>query len=238
MAISLSLGNFYGIDSLIDTLIVIVSFMIFSQSKRIYNLIKDKNFNYFSKAFLLVAIAYIFKVFYNLTWVYHIKIVQANLVQVFYEQLEVFQYLHLFSFILYKIFLIGGFLTLFLIFTKEFKKEQIILVSYLALIVIFCSILFNFIFYLTLVLVLFFITTYFYENYKKSKSKNSMLVFISFLIILFSNIVGIFYEFNPFIYLLQEVLLFFGFVILWINHFVFKTKNEKTYKIRDNKRHT
>lgn len=233
-----SLGSFYGIDSFIDILILIVSTMIFFQSKKICKIIKDKKFNYFSRAFLFITIAHIFKIISNFTCVYRVKIIQLNLVQVIYQQFEMFQYVHFFSFILYKIFLLGGFLTLFLIFTKEFKKENIILFSYLALIAIFFSIYFNFIFHLTLVLILFFLTSYFYDNYKKVKSKNSRLVFVSFLIILLGNLAGIFYDSNLLIYLLEEALLFFGFVVLWVNHFVFGRENEKTNKTRSNKRHT
>ena len=238
MALSLSLGNFYGIDSIIDLLILIVSFMIFLQSKKIYLIIKDKKFNYFSKAFLFIAIAYIFKIINNFTFIYRIKILQLNLIQLIYEQFGVIQYIDFFSFILYRLFFLGGFLTLFLIFTKEFKRDQILLVTYLTLIVVIFSLYFGFIYYLTLILILFFLAHYFYENYKKVKSKNSLLVFISFLIILSGNLAASFYDFNPFIYILEEILLFVGFAILWINHFVFKVKNEKTNKTRSNKRHT
>jgi hypothetical protein len=230
MANIISLGDFYGLDSLIDLLIVFVSFMIFFQSKKIYKIINDKNYKYFSWAFLSVSFAYFFKIINNLTLLYRIDIDADNLLHFLLNQFATLQFINFFSFVLYKIFLLGGFLTLFLIFTKDFKKENIVLFSYMSLIIIIFSIYFNFLFHLTLVLILFFITIYFYRNFKMINSRNSLFVFVSFFMILIGNCVEIFHNIDPLIYLLDEFLLLISFIILLINHLSIKNKNDKKNK--------
>lgn len=229
----LSLGNFYGIDSLIDIFIVTISLLIFAQSKKIYKIIKEKNFNYFSYAFLSIAIAYFFKIIINLTFVYSISLSHIEFqhcISCIIEQFETIQIIDLFSMILLKTFLIGGFIILFLVSTKGIDKKHKILFAYSAGIIILSSIYFDFIFNLTIVLTLITLIIHFYKNFKKTNSKYSKLIFYSFIPILISNLLGIFYEGGTTGYLIQEILLLIGFSILFFTHSKFIIKNEKKNK--------
>jgi hypothetical protein len=237
MAHLLSLGRFYGIDSIIDILIICISLLIFTQSKRIYNLIKEKNFNYFSFAFLGIAIAYFFKVIINLTYVYYITLSDVHLrtcLNYIIEELEFMQLINLFSTLFFKVFLLGGFLILFLISIKNRNNNSNLLFMYFSIIIILMSLYFDFLFNLTIVFILISLVIYFYKNSKKVNSKQSKLIFISFLPILLSNLLGIFYNGGTTIYLIEEILLFIGFLILFLTHLKFRVKNEKKNKTRGN----
>ncbi len=238
MVFIISLGNFRGIDSLIEFLIVIVSFIISYYSYRVYKIIKENHYLYFSFSFLSVGVSFIFKIFSNLTIVHKIVVENANFVFTLWSQYKYINLINFFSFIFYKSFHLIGFLILFLLITKTEKKENIALFLYLSFITVLSSIFFNFIFHLTLVIILLFLTFYFYENHLKIKSKNSLLVFIAFLIMLTSHLFFIFSDFNSLFYLIGEILLLIGFLCLLLNQINLKgkAKNEtKKNKTRSHK---
>jgi hypothetical protein len=94
MAFALSLGDFYGIDSLVEFLIIIVAFVISYYSHKVYKIINQKNYKYFSLAFLFLGISFIFKILSNLTIIHKIAIRNANFVFVIWTE---FQYMQLIS---------------------------------------------------------------------------------------------------------------------------------------------
>ncbi|MEK6859254.1 MAG: hypothetical protein AABX54_00415 [Nanoarchaeota archaeon] len=246
MVFTLSLGDFYGIDSIVEFLIILVSLIIAYQSNKIYNLIKDKTYRFFSFAFLAIAISFVFKILSNLTIMYRMIIEKANFIFVIWHQFQYMQLINFLGFIFYKTFNIIGFLILFFIITKTKDKEKIFLFIYFSIIAIVLSIYFDFIFHITLVWILLFLTSHFYENHKNHRTTNTLLVFIAFLLMLISHSSFIFEAINPWFYLIGEILLLIGFFCLLINQIKLKRQSkdknrnknnyEKTNKIRGNKR--
>lgn len=242
MFFSLSLGKFYGIDSLIELLIIAVSLIIFIYSNKIYKIVKDKNYKFFSLAFLAVAISFAFKILSNFTILNRVQIRGANFIYIVFTQFRYMEIINFISFILYKSFLLLGFLILFLIVTKTEDKEKIFFFVYLSIIAILFSIYFNFVFHITLVFLMLFLTLHFYENYKDHKRVNSLLVFVAFLIILISHIFFIFSDMYSLFYVIGEGLLLIGFLSLLVNQIKIKLsyrnlKDEKK-QTRGNKRYS
>ncbi|MFH1801844.1 MAG: hypothetical protein ABH864_00150 [archaeon] len=235
MALNISLGSFYGIDSLLDFMIILVAALIAYQSRRVYKLIKEKNYLRFSYAFLSIALAFVAKIIANLTIVYETKIEHVNFVVFVTHELQEMQIINLLGSTFYKVFLLIGFLILFLITTKTDKKEDVILFAYFAAISVLFSLYFNFIFHLTIIIILVALTTHFHNNYKKTKSGNSYKVYLAFLFILVSHVICLFYGIHVFVYLLGEIFVFAGFLILLVNHTKIKNGKEKD-KVRGNKR--
>lgn len=225
MALELSLGSFYGIDTAFDFLIFLVAVLIYYQSNKVYKIIKEKKYFYFSWAFFSIAVAFLFKILTNVTIANRVIINHPNfIVQLLVESRET-QVIYFFSFMLYKIFLLTGYLLLFLVAKKISRKEDAILLIYLGIVAVFFSIYFNFIFHLTIVVILSYLTAHFYENHKINKSRNSWLVFSAFLIILVSHVTFLFDDLHWAVYLVAEILVFIGFLTLLLNHL--KTNNGK-----------
>lgn len=235
MHLSVSLGAFYGIDSLIDFLIMLVAILISYQSHKVYKLIHQKSYQFFSWAFLSIAIAFAFKIIANLTIQHRVVIESSNFFLFIIHEFKEMQILHFTSFIAYKFFLLLGFLTLFLLAMRKYKTEEIFLFLYLSIIAILFSIYFNFVFSLTVIILLSYLTAHFYENYRKTLSANSRLVFIAFLFILTSNIIELFYSINLLFYLAAEIFIFIGFLLLLLNHIRVKNGKKKN-EDRSNKR--
>jgi len=74
----LTLGKYYGLDSLLELLSIAVASIVSYYSYRIYKIVNDRNFKYFSIAFLLIAASFIFKIFSNLTLLHQTKITTHN----------------------------------------------------------------------------------------------------------------------------------------------------------------
>lgn len=219
MIISLSALRFYGIDSFIDFLIFLVAILITYQSYSIYNLLKEKNYKFFSWAFLSISLAFLFKIIVNLTFFHQIEVLQTYFINsALMEHLEFLDLVNFFSVIFYRMFLLIGFLILFLIFTKTERKEKVILFAYLSIITVLFSIYFSIVFHLTLFLLLLFLTIYFYRHHRKIKSRNSLIVLYSFIIILTANFIGFFSSLHPMFYLSYEIALLVGFFVLLLNH--------------------
>jgi hypothetical protein len=162
-----------------------------------------------------------------------IKIQKMNIIYTLAYESKLMGAINFFSFVLYKAFFIFGFLIIFFILTKNEKRENRFLFTYFSILAIIFSIYFNFIFHLTLVIIIALLVQHFYENQKKVKTRNSILVFTAFSIILVSQIFFIFANINTIFYLLDEFILLVGFLILAVNHYLIK--NEKTYKVRSDK---
>lgn len=235
MHFQVSLGSFYGVDSIIDFLIVVTALLIGYQSHRIYTIIKEKNYQYFSWAFLYIGIAFIFKILSNITVIHKVILSNPDLLRELASHLKYMQIFYFTVFTLYKALLIIGFLVLFLIITKTSKKENVILFLYLSALSVLLSVYFNFVFHLTLVLIQVFLCLYFYDNYNNNKSQRSFMVFTAFVIILLSNFLGVIMDLDKTAYIVNEVLLLIGFAILLITHLRIKNDKEKN-KARSNKR--
>ncbi|MBU0456833.1 MAG: hypothetical protein KKD75_01690, partial [Nanoarchaeota archaeon] len=117
--------------------------------------------------------------------------------------------------------MLGAWLLIFLIsqktrerLKKYFELSQIALFVYLVLLI---SVISNFkyvVFYLTSAVLLGLIVLNYYKNYLNTGKNNAFLVMFSFLLILFGNIFLIFvYLYNP-LYVIGEVLILCGFLLL------------------------
>ena len=222
MFFSLTLGKFYGIDSLIELLIVIVAGIISLYSRRIYRIVKEENYRYFSWAFLSIAISFLFKILSNFTIMNRMVIEKANFIYIIIAQSKYMPVIDFFTFTFYKIFLLVGFLLMFLILTKSDKKENVFLFVYLSIIAILFSIYFNFVFFITILLILILLTVHFYHNYKNHRTINSFLVYLAFIMVSISHMLFILADINSLFYIIGEGLLLVGFLCLLINHIKIK----------------
>lgn len=222
MFLSLSLGRFYGIDSLIELLIIIVAGIISLYSHKIYKIVKEENYRYFSWAFLSIAISYFFKILSNFTIINRMTVEKANFIYIFTTPSKYMPIIDFFSFTFYKIFLLIGFLMMFLVLTKSEKKENVFLFVYLSIIAILFSIYFNFIFFMTVLLILILLTVHFYHNYKNHRTIYSLLVYLGFAIVAVCHLLFIFSDVHSLFYIIGEGLLLIGFMCLLINHIKIK----------------
>lgn len=207
---------FYGLDSLLEVIIIITAFMISFYSYKIFSVLKSRNHKYFSVAFFLIGFAYVFKIFSSIILYKTIKPSFHLLLDPLTASLYSVEIVHFFSFFLFKLLTAFGFLLLFLIAVDVVKKALILVDMYIIfLAVVFSSLFATTAYHTILISFLFFICWYYYNNYLRIKSKASYRILIAFLFMFLAQLIFPI-DFSIF-YVLGEILLITGFLVLLYN---------------------
>ncbi len=214
---------FYGIDSLLEIVIIITSFIISFYSYKIFSLIRNRQHKYFSIAFFLIGFGYFLRIVSNIIIHKSIKINLQSLLTIIMPTTLSIELIHFYSFFLFKLLTAIGFLLLFTIAVEVTKKAVILVMTYITFLAILLSSLYGTTIYHTiLVAFLLFICWYYYNNYLKIKSKQSYRTLIGFLFILLAHL--IFPIDFPIFYVVGEISMIIGFFILLYNQIQLTSK--------------
>lgn len=210
---------FYGIDSIIEAIGVIICILLVYYSYRCYNLTSEKRYLYFSVAFLSLTLAFISKVMGSLT-IYDPNVNLSALGSAFHSIFNKItpDMINAWAFLLYIFFMTFGFMTLFLIVSKlEWKDKRVIaMLGYTVFIATWLGVIHYQLFYLTTFFMLCLIAYSYYQNHLEIKSKNALFVSVSFLILLISHAFFIFAIYSRMIYVTAEIIQLAGFLCLLI----------------------
>ena len=218
---------FNGVDLLFDTISLIVAFLIAGYSWKIYRLSKENKFGYFSFAFILIGLAFFTKIVtqglvYFENWR---NTAMAVLITVVGRATYGVNYSELFfrgGFFLFMITLLGAWLLLFFVSQKRsgrlhryYDVSQIALFIYLLLLVTTVANLRYVVFYLTSSVILGMTVLNYYKNYLDTdKHSRSFLVMAAFSALTLGNIFSVFLFLNQLWYVVGEVFLLIGFLLL------------------------
>ena len=215
---------FNGFDLVFETIGLIIALMIAFYSYKIFRFSKENKFVYFSLAFVLVALGLGFKMFTS-SVLYFFPLresVAIVLKPVMGGGLTLADLFYRAAFFMQMSVMLSAWLLIFFISQKSRERlkkyheiSQIALFIYLILLISIVANFRYFIFYLTSAVILGMTVLNYYKNYLNSKrNKNSFRVMLSFLFILFSNIIFIFVSFYDKLYIVGEVIMLIGFLLL------------------------
>ena len=152
---------FYGFDSVIEGIAIIVSILLVYYSYKCFKLTKEKRYLYFSAAFLSLTFAFIVKIAGTLT-IYMPEITRTSLGSSIHKTFTTLTpyNINAFALIAHYFFMLIGFMILFLIISKLTWKNQrvFVLLIYFAFLATWMSIIHYQIFYLTSFVLLLLIT--------------------------------------------------------------------------------
>ncbi|MBU90041.1 hypothetical protein CMO94_00750 [Candidatus Woesearchaeota archaeon] len=219
---------FYGFDSIIELIAVIISVLLVYYSYKCFKLTKENKYLYFSTAFLSLTFAFIAKIIGTLA-IYKPEITRTALGSSIHQTFTGLtpSYINALTFIPYIFFTLLGFMILFLIISRLTWKNQrvVALLIYFLFLAIWISVIHYQLFYLTSFVLLLLITYSYYGNYRAVKSENARFVLIAFGILLVAQAFFIFIVYSRIIYVLAELLQLLGFVYLLIPFIlIFKKK--------------
>ena len=103
---------------------------------------------------------------------------------------------------------------LYLLVNKKSDKKDVLLFTYFIIILSFFSYYSYFLFHLTMVMLIGFVTYYYYKNCRKLRTANARLVAAGFLMLTLANAVFIAVELDLVIYVLAEIIQLAGFCLL------------------------
>lgn len=222
---------FYGFDSVIELIAIIVCVLLVYYSYKCFKLTKENKYLYFSTAFSSLTFAFIAKIIGTLA-IYRPIISRSSLGSSIHQAFRSLtpSDINAISFIIYAFFILLGFMILFLIISKLTWKNQkvIVLLAYFIFLATWISIVHYQLFYATSFILLMFITHSYYQNYIEIKSENSRFVLIAFVILLISQAFFAFVIYSRIIYVVAELIQLLGFVCLLIPFIlIFKKKPKK-----------
>jgi len=215
---------FNGWDLIFEAVMLVIALLVAAYSWKIYRMSSENKFKYFSLAFLLISLGFVFKL------ITHGVLYYSSLQEVAYQALKpittsVLSYsdiLYRIGFFLQMVFMMGGWLLVFFVSQKSRERlkkfhevTQIGLFIYLIVLVSFVSNFKYFVFYLTSAVILGMVVLNYYKNYlNTNKNGNALLVLSSFLLILLGQFFFIFVVWSQELYILGEIALLGGFLLL------------------------
>lgn len=226
---------FNGWDIVFEGIIVLIALLIATYSWKAYQLNKENRFAYFSLALLLIALGLGLKIITgSITYFDPARDVALKTLRPLAgEHLEFTPLLYRTGFFLQMVPVLGALLLIFFVSQKPrdrlhkyYELSQIALFVYLILLISVVSNFKYFVFYLTSAVLLGLITLNYYKNYLNSRNTNAFRVMTAFLILLFANIFFVFVFLVEEFYVLAEVLLLLGFLVLLYTYYkITKLKN-------------
>ncbi len=222
---------FYGFDSIIELIAIIVSVLLVYYSYRCFKLTKENKYLYFSTAFLSITFAFTAKIIGTLA-IYKPTITRTPIGSTIHQAFtSLTPYsINAIALIMHFFFMLLGFMILFLIISKLSWKNKIViaLLAYFFLIATWLSIVHYQLFYATSFALLLLITYSYYQNYREIKNEKARFVTIAFGILLVSQAFFIFVIYSRIVYVLAELIQLLGFVYLLIPFIlIFKKKPKK-----------
>ncbi|MDP6648357.1 MAG: hypothetical protein QGH34_03120 [Candidatus Woesearchaeota archaeon] len=210
---------FYGFDSIIESVAVIVCLLLVYYSYKCFRLTKENKYLYFSTAFSSLTIAFIAKIFGTLA-IYKPTITRTTIGSTIHETFSNLTPtdINAIALIVHFFFILLGFMILFLIYSrlKWMNQRVIVLLLYFVFIATWLGIIHYQLFYFTSFVLLLLVTYSYYHNYKEIKTWKGRFVLLSFSLLLLSQAFFVFVIYSRTIYVLAELLQLLGFVYLLI----------------------
>ncbi|HJN57216.1 MAG: hypothetical protein QF436_01115 [Candidatus Woesearchaeota archaeon] len=225
---------FYGFDSIIESVAVIVSILLVYYSYKCFKLTHENRYLYFSTAFLSLTFAFLAKIIGTLA-IYKPKITRSAVGSSIHETFNTLtpSYINAVAFVVFIFFMLLGFMILFLIISRLTWKNQRILalLVYFVFLATWISTIHYQLFYVTTFVLLSLITYSYYRNYQEIKSVNARFVLFAFSIILISQAFFIFIIYSRTVYVLAELIQLLGFIYLLIPFVLIFKKKPKKHKL-------
>lgn len=201
---------------------LLVSFMTF----KLFKITKNSYHKYFGISFLGIVLSLLCKVAINIG--IGNSMIGTTKTGIIRYSLDIFgsSKILLALFLGHRFLMLIGLLGLFMVFYKILDKKQIILYSFLIMIVVLFTRYAYYMFHITAALIILFLIYYYLDNYKKNKKKTSLLVTSSFAVMFLANVLFLFTFMNREIYIYSEITQLISFIIL-LFALILMRKNKK-----------
>ena len=216
-------GWFNGIDVIFELIGLVIALLISGYSWKSYRVSGEVRLRYFSLAFLLIGFSFFVKILTSSAVYYQeVRMVADTFIRpalgpdreysvIFYKG----------GFFLEMASMLGGWLLLFFIsqkarerLKKYYELSQMGLFVYLVLLVSWVASFKYVAFYLTSTVLISLIVLNYYKNYLNNNNKNTLSIMNSFSLMLLGNIFFVFMFLTPLFYVLGQVFLLLGFILL------------------------
>ncbi|RMD67192.1 hypothetical protein D6817_02175 [Candidatus Pacearchaeota archaeon] len=209
---------FYPADLIIDIFSMLILALIAFLSFKYYKIRKgNKNYFWLSLSFSLLAVSFLFKLLTNFTIYRHVEnTTTIGFVTITIHSFASSNLISSIGFLGFRFLMLLGLFILYRIYQKSSSPYDTLVIVYLIAIITYFSREEYFVFHLTSLIFLSFITSIYYKNYKKSGNTNSQLLFYSFTLISVSQLAFMMIESYLFFYIVGEIVQLAGYLVLLI----------------------
>ena len=217
---------FHGIDIVFEIFSLIVALLIARYGHKLYIISGNKKHRYFSIFFTLISAAFVFKILANFN-IYYINTfsIKISNSMFYFTTTRGSEILFMIGYSIFKFLMMFSFFgLLYLVWDAEWSRFWINV--YFMLIVTVFSHNAYYIFHMTMIILIIALISEYYSNYKTKGTKEAMLILLSFVLLLFSQITFMIIVINPITYVVGEFFQLAGFVTL-LTHYITVTRYER-----------
>ncbi len=212
---------FFGFDVALEFIFAIILLAVALFAYKIYTKTSQNYVKYFGLAFLFIGISYVIQSVFNYLVVSELVATVCYVIK--FRSIALFNLYGMYAHML--LMTIGLVLLVYMTFKIE-DKRPLWLLMIISLLAIFFSHNQLYIFYLLSSVYLIFLVWHFLGNYLRTKTKNSLLIAVAFLLIFFGSVHFIFSMNHQPYYVVGHILELFAYLLILINLLSIK-KNEK-----------
>ncbi len=212
---------FYGIDIVLEIFSIIVVLLLTRYGYKLYGITKDKKHKHFSAFFLMIGIAFLFKIMAN----FDIYYLEVNSIQIanavfYFESSHVSEILFYIGFTAFRFLMMLAFFGLLYINWK--RKDGFLLSTYFIAVIALFSHSSYYIFHITMFVLLLGLFTSHFKRYIKKipHDKGMLLTPLSFFMLLLSQAVFTAIALDLMLYVVGEMFQLAGFCILLYEYFM------------------
>src|SRR3989344_9459879 len=204
---------FYGIDSALEFIAVLIAFLISFYSFHIYRFVGQKKYLYFSLSFFLMGFALCLGAVINYLlyfhWLKHSALyVLVHNYMLYYE----------IGFLLHFFLHLAAFMILIILCLRiEDKRVMSLLFLFVLLAVMVAEQNFILFYLISFLLMVLYILPYFFKNCRENRTSNTKRVFLAFLAISLSQLCFFFSLWSDKIYAVGHLLQLVGYMVLLVN---------------------
>ena len=216
---------FFSYDVATDAIALVITLLIALYGLKLYKYSGDRKHKYFSMSFFLIATSFIFKSLSNLAEASESMVGQI-VWAINIPEIASHSMFFIGTYLGYRLFTLIGLFGIFAI-THKIKGKSLLIPAYLILVVTLFSSVTYLLFYTTTFVFLLCISAYYYSNYGKVKSLQSLMVFLSFAAIMVGQLIFLGISYKGYLYLVGELFQLIGYLFLLFSYIGLFVKNGK-----------
>jgi hypothetical protein len=216
---------FFGIDAALQSVTVLVAFLLCILSFRIYKLMKETSFFNFALAFFVIAIGYLIKILSDLYVYQNLGTTMQTNINIILYMLSPLEFVNIFGNLAYRFLVLLGFVILLVVFLKIKDRRIVFLFMYFIFIISAFSAWSFLLFQTTLTVLAGTVGVYYLFNYMENRKSIILMSLIGFSFIFVAQVSFMFtFFFERIMFVLGHISQAIGFIILFVTYLLVSRK--------------
>lgn len=210
---------FFGIDAALESVTVLVAFLLSILAFRIYKLLKESSFFHFALAFFMISVGYLVKILSDLYVYKNIGSSMVANINIILYTLSPLEFVNIFGNLAFRFLVLLGFLILLIVFLKIKDRRIVFLFMYFIFIISAFSAWSFLLFQTTLTVLAGTVCVYYLFHYMGNRKSIIMMSLIGFSFIFIAQVSFMFtFFFERIMFVLGHIAQALGFIILFVTY--------------------